>query len=126
LQKKTESQMSANLEKRQIGEQFKIPRSGANAGETREPGSSAALLALDGRCACRRIRRRSAHGVLDRTLRSEADVRAALNLMVLATVPFMRESAAAARRRRASQCRDRRRGNMVLAVCATVAWTFLR
>ena len=44
------------------------------------------------------------------TLRTEADVRAALNLMVLATVPYMRDAAAAARRSAPQLARRRRRG----------------
>jgi len=63
---------------------------------------------------------------LDRTLRNEADVRAALNLMVLATVPYMREGAAAAHRRVRRNVAIGVVATMVLAVCATVAWTFLR
>ena len=47
-------------------------------------------------------------------------------MMVLATVPFMRESAAAATRRLRRNVAIAVVATMVLAVCATVAWTFLR
>jgi hypothetical protein len=63
----------------------------------------------------------------DRTLRTEADVRAALNLMVLATVPTMRDGAKATflglRRRSAALGAG---AVTILAVCATVAWRLLR
>ena len=126
LQKKEESQMSANLEKRQIGEQFKIldparmPEKPASPDRPRLYLLSmvAALAVGFGAAALMEF--------LDRSLRSEADVRAALNLMVLATVPYMREGAAAARRRLRRNVAIAVVATMVLAVCATVAWTFLR
>jgi hypothetical protein len=61
----------------------------------------------------------------DRTLRTEADVRNALNLMVLATVPYVRDTAAAARRLRRNIAVGAG-ATVVLAVCATVAWRLLR
>jgi protein tyrosine kinase modulator len=126
LQKKEESQMSANLEKRQIGEQFKIldparmPEKPASPDRPRLYliAMVAALVVGFGVAALMEF--------FDRTLRSEADVRAALNLMVLATIPYMRESAAAARRRLRRNVAIAVVATMVLAVCATVAWTFLR
>jgi hypothetical protein len=60
----------------------------------------------------------------DRTLRTEADVRAALNLMVLATVPNMRDA-------RVTTPRWRRRlaigagATAVLAIAVTAAWRLL-
>jgi len=126
LQKKEESQMSANLEKRQIGEQFKIldparmPEKPASPDRPRLYllAMVAALAVGFGAAALLEF--------LDRTLRSEADVRAALNLMVLATVPFMRESAAEARRRVRRNVAFAVAATVVLAVCATAAWTLLR
>ena len=126
LQKRTESQMSANLEKRQIGEQFKIldparmPERPASPDRPRLYLISmiAAIAVGFGAAALMEF--------FDRSLRSEADVRAALNLMVLATIPYMRESAAAARRRLRRNVAIAVVATMVLAVCATVAWTFLR
>jgi polysaccharide chain length determinant protein (PEP-CTERM system associated) len=126
LQKKEESQMSANLEKRQIGEQFKIldparmPEKPASPDRPRLYllAMVAALAVGFGAAALMEL--------LDRTLRSEADVRAALNLMVLATVPYMRENAAAARRRVRRNVAITVVATVVLAVCATAAWTLLR
>jgi hypothetical protein len=62
---------------------------------------------------------------LDRTLRSEDDVRAALNLMVLATVPYMRTARATTGRLRRNLAVGAG-ATAVLAVCATVAWRLLR
>jgi polysaccharide chain length determinant protein (PEP-CTERM system associated) len=126
LQKKQESQMSANLEKRQIGEQFKIldparlPEKPASPDRPRLYllAMVAALAVGFGAAALLEF--------LDRTLHSEADVRTALNLMVLATVPFMRESAAEARRRVRRNVAFAVAATVVLAVCATAAWTLLR
>ena len=61
----------------------------------------------------------------DRSLRSEADVRAALNLMVLATVPYMRDAAASGRRLR-RQLAMGLGAVTALTVCAAVAWRLLR
>jgi polysaccharide chain length determinant protein (PEP-CTERM system associated) len=126
LQKKEESQISANLEKRQIGEQFKIidparmPERPASPDRPRLYLIAAlvALVAGFGMAALAEF--------FDRTLRTEADVRAALNLMVLATVPMMRDAS------KTSIWRLRRGlvvgagAATVLAVCATVAWRFLK
>jgi len=89
LAKKEDSKVAANLERRQIGEQFKIldparlperPTS-PNRPQLQSMGLAAgigfgvALLALI--------------EYLDKTIKSEADVMAALNLLVLATVPIL-------------------------------------
>jgi len=126
LQKKEESQISANLEKRQIGEQFKIidparmPERPASPDRPRLYliAGLVAIVAGFGMAAFAEF--------FDRTLRTEADVRAALNLMVLATVPMMRDAS------KTSIWRLRRGlalgagAATVLAVCATVAWRLLR
>jgi len=125
LQKKEESQMSANLEKRQIGEQFKIldparmPEKPASPDRPRLYliALAAALAAGFGAAALREF--------FDRTLRTEADVQAALNLVVLATVPSIRNAAAAASRWRRNLAVGA--GALtVLAVGAAVAWRLLR
>jgi polysaccharide chain length determinant protein (PEP-CTERM system associated) len=112
LAKKEDSKVAANLERRQIGEQFKIldparlperPTS-PNRPQLQSMGLAAgigfgvALLALI--------------EYLDKTIKSEADVMAALNLLVLATVPILPEVGSRfARRRR------------MIAVSATVLLT---
>jgi hypothetical protein len=62
----------------------------------------------------------------DRTLRTEADVRAALNLMVLATVPMMRDATKGSIWRLRRGLAVGAGAAAVLAVCATVAWRLLR
>jgi polysaccharide chain length determinant protein (PEP-CTERM system associated) len=123
LRKKEESQMSANLEKRQIGEQFKILDPARMPEKPASPDrprlyllSLVAALAIGfGAAALREF--------FDSTLRTEGDVRAALNLMVLATIPHMRETAAGRWRRNVAIGVA---ATTVLAVFATVAWTLLR
>lgn len=124
LQKKEESQISANLEKRQIGEQFKILDPARMPERPTSPNrpvlyviaALAAIMAGFGTAAGAEY--------FDRTLRTEADVRAALNLMVLATVPVMRDAAKHPRR---SLGRAAVAGAVtVLAVGATLAWRLLR
>ena len=125
LQKKEESQIAASLEKRQIGEQFKIldparmPEQPASPDRPRlyVIGLLAAFAVGFGIAALAEY--------FDRTLRSEADVRAALNLMVLATVPYMRDAAASARRLRRNLAIGAA-ATTVLAACAAVAWRLLR
>lgn len=89
LAKKEDSNVSANLERRQIGEQFKILDAAQMPERPSSPnrprllglglmaglGFGTALVAL--------------LEYLDKRLKSEADVKAALNLMVLATVPIL-------------------------------------
>jgi uncharacterized protein involved in exopolysaccharide biosynthesis len=100
LGKKEESKVAANLERRQIGEQFKILDPARLPERPTSPNrpqlQSMGLMAGIG------------FGVvlmglveyLDKTLKSEADVAAALNLMVLATVPILPEVGGRAARRR--------------------------
>lgn len=125
LGKKEESQISANLEKRQIGEQFKIVDPARIPQRPASPDRPRLyLLAILGALAVG-IGLAAAFEFFDRTLRTEADVRAALNLMVLATVPYVRDTAAAARRLRRNIAVGAG-ATVVLAVCATVAWRLLR
>ena len=125
LQKKEESQMSANLEKRQIGEQFKIVDPARMPEKPFSPDRPrlylialfASIAAGFGAAALREF--------FDRTLRTEADVRAALNLVVLATVPSIRDAATTTRRWQRKLAVGA--GALtVLAVGAAVAWRLLR
>lgn len=90
LGKKEESQISANLERRQIGEQFKILDPARMPEKPASPDRPRfyAIAVLAGLVVGFSFA--AAAEYFDRTLRSEADVRAALNLAVLATVPNMR------------------------------------
>ncbi len=124
LQKKEDSQMAANLERRQIGEQFKVldparlPQRPASPNRPRLYliALVAALAVGFGLAALAEF--------FDKTLRTEADVRAALNLMVLATVPMMRAGTRRWWSRRTAV--GGAAAATVFAVCATVAWTYLR
>lgn len=125
LQKKEESQISANLERRQIGEQFKILDPARMPEKPASPDrprlyliTLLAALGLGVACA-------ATAEYFDRSLRSEADVRAALNLMVLATVPYMRDAAASGRRLR-RQLAMGLGAVTVLTGCAAVAWRLLQ
>ena len=125
LQKKEESQISANLEKRQIGEQFKIIDPARMPERPVSPDRPRLyLIAMIAAIAIGFAAAATAE-FFDRTLRTEADVRAALNLVVLATVPYMRDAAASARRLRRNVAIGVA-ATTVLAVCATVAWRLLR
>jgi polysaccharide chain length determinant protein (PEP-CTERM system associated) len=125
LQKKEESQISANLERRQIGEQFKILDPARLPEKPASPDRPRlyllAVLAALGLGAAFA----ATAEYFDRTLRSESDVRAALNLMVLATVPYMRGAAASGRRLR-RQLAMGLGAATVLTVCAAVAWRLLQ
>jgi protein tyrosine kinase modulator len=112
LGKKEDSKVAANLERRQIGEQFKIldparlperPTS-PNRQQLQSMGLMAGLgvgVVLMGLIE-----------YLDKTLKSEGDVTAALNLLVLATVPILPEVGYRVARRR-----------KIIAMSATVLLT---
>lgn len=124
LQKREESQISANLESRQIGEQFKILDPARIPERPASPDRPRLyLMALLGALAVG-VALAAAAEYLDRTLRTEADVRAALNLLVLATVPLVRDTKLAARRLRRNIALGAA-ATAVVAVCATVAWRLL-
>lgn len=124
LAKKEESQISANLERRQIGEQFKILDAARVPEKPASPDRPRLyLLVLLGAWTIG-IGLAVTAEYFDRTLRSEGDVRAALGLLVVATVPSIRNAVEASRRLR----RNVAVGAGVvtlLMVCATVTWRLL-
>jgi capsular polysaccharide biosynthesis protein len=93
LGKKEDSNVSANLERRQIGEQFKI-LDAARMPERPSSPNRPMLLAI-GLLAGLGVGIALAALIeyLDKRLKSEADVKAALNLMVLATIPVLDDRA---------------------------------
>lgn len=96
LAKKEDSQIAANLERRQIGEQFRIVDPARVPEKPASPDRPLLyLIALTSALAVGIVVAGSAE-YLDRTMRSEEDVRAALNLPVLATIPSMDRAAAKA------------------------------
>jgi polysaccharide chain length determinant protein (PEP-CTERM system associated) len=124
LQKKEESEISANLEKRQIGEQFKILDPARMPEKPVSPDRPRLYLIAMLAALAIGIGLAATAEYFDRTLRTEADVRAALNLMVLATVPNMKSAAVAAgrwRRRLAIGAG----ATAAITVVATVAWRLL-
>jgi polysaccharide chain length determinant protein (PEP-CTERM system associated) len=125
LQKKEESQISANLERRQIGEQFKILDPARMPEKPASPDRPRLYLIAVLAAIVIGLGFAATAEYFDRTLRSEADVRAALNLMVLATVPYMRDAAASARRLR-RQMAVGVGAVTVLVACAALAWRLLQ
>lgn len=124
LQKQAESQISANLEKRQIGEQFKVLDPARVPERPVSPDRPRLYLLTIVAALAIGFGLAVAAEYFDRTLRTEADVRAALNLLVLATVPPIRDAAAATRRWR----RNLAVGAATMAVLgggAAVAWKLL-
>jgi uncharacterized protein involved in exopolysaccharide biosynthesis len=119
LRKKQDSQISSNLERRQIGEQFRIldpARMPERPSSPNRPalyglGVFAGLAVGLGLAALLEY--------LDRTMRSEADVRAALNLPVLALIPLIRASAPG--RRRVATESASAAAAAVLAILAAIA-----
>jgi polysaccharide chain length determinant protein (PEP-CTERM system associated) len=125
LTKKEESQISANLERRQIGEQFKVLDPARMPEKPASPDRPRLYLMFVVIALGVGFGLAGAAEYFDRTLRTEADVRAALNLAVLATVPYMREVAASGRRLRRNLALGAG-ATTVLAVCVAVAWRLLR
>lgn len=120
LSKKQEAQIAANLERRQIGEQFKIvdparlPENPSSPDRPKLYGLSLALaLAI-------------ALGVAalseysDRTMRTEDDVRLVFDFLVLATIPYIEPSKSRRRRIAAAPV-----AVAVLAAGATIAFLAL-
>ena len=125
LQKKEESQMAANLEKRQIGEQFKILDPARMPEKPASPDRPrlylvAALIAIAAGLGAAALAE-----FFDKSLRTEADVQAALNLMVLATVPLMRDVVSSTRRWRRRLALSSA-ALTLLVLGATIAWRLLR
>jgi protein tyrosine kinase modulator len=125
LIKKEESQISANLERRQIGEQFKVLDPARMPEQPASPDRPRLYLMFVLIALGVGIGLAAAAEYFDRSLRSEADVRAALNLAVLATIPYMREVAASSRRLRRNLAMGAG-ATTILVVCVTVAWRLLR
>ena len=124
LIKKEESQISANLERRQIGEQFKVLDPARMPEKPASPDRPQLYLIFVVIALGVGIGLAVTAEYFDRTLRSEADVRAALNLSVLATVPYMREVAASGRRLRRNLAFGAG-AITILIVGAAAAWRLL-
>jgi uncharacterized protein involved in exopolysaccharide biosynthesis len=89
LAKKEDSKLSANLERRQIGEQFKILDAARMSERPSSPNRPRLYSLGIGGGLVLGLALAALMEYLDKTLRSEADIGAALNLLVLATVPVL-------------------------------------
>ncbi len=89
LAKKEDSKVAANLERRQIGEQFKILDPARLPERPSSPNRRQLQLVGLGMAVGIGIALAALIEYLDKTLKSEMDVRAALNLVVLAGIPIL-------------------------------------
>jgi uncharacterized protein involved in exopolysaccharide biosynthesis len=122
LGKKEDSKVTANLERRQIGEQFKIldpARVPERPSSPNRPRLYA--LGLAGGLALG-LALAALVEYLDKTLRSEADVTAALNMMVLAAIPVLRGPQELKWRRRKMLALSASVGLVSVMTAAAVAW----
>ena len=124
LAKKQDSQVAANLERRQIGEQFKVldvarlpeKPSSPNRWLIGGAGTLGGLLVGIGLVALLEYR--------DRSFRSERDVQAVLSLPVLATVPLMRTDEEKRHTRRGRLLAWGSAAAVVSLAAAAVVWKF--
>ena len=91
LAKKEDSKVAANLERRQIGEQFKILDPARLPERPSSPNRRQLQMMGMGLSVGLGMVLAGLIEYLDKTLKSEVDVRAALNLVVLAGIPIMPE-----------------------------------
>jgi polysaccharide chain length determinant protein (PEP-CTERM system associated) len=124
LAKKQESQIAANLERRQIGEQFKVLDPARLPEKPSSPDRPKLYLLGLAIALAAGVAWAAAAEYLDRALRSEEDVRLVLNFPVLATFPNIRPSSRAKRRHLAAGSASA--AAALLVAVAVVAWTLLR
>jgi uncharacterized protein involved in exopolysaccharide biosynthesis len=92
LAKKEDSKVAANLERRQIGEQFKILDPARLPERPSSPNRRQLQMVGVGLAVGLGVALAALIEYLDKTLKSETDVRAALNLVVLAGIPILPEA----------------------------------
>ena len=124
LAKKQESQIAANLERRQIGEQFKVLDPARLPEKPSSPDRPKLYLLGLAIALAVGVALAAVSEYLDRTVRSEEDVRLVLNFPVHATFPNIRPSSRAKRRRPASASVGA--AAALLVGVATLAWRLLR
>jgi uncharacterized protein involved in exopolysaccharide biosynthesis len=90
LQRRLDAQVAANLERRQIGETFKLVDSARLPTKPFSPNRPRIYALGVGGGIAFGLLLAGLFEYFDRAMRSEADVRAALNLQVVATVPLIR------------------------------------
>lgn len=124
LGKKEESQISANLERRQIGEQFRILDPARLPEKPASPNRPRLYLAGIVGALAIGLALATTREYFDRALRSEDDVRLALNLPVLATIPIIHRTKGS--RKTWLKPVSLTAGVIALAAAATAAWRLLR
>lgn len=124
LTKKQESQISANLERRQIGEQFKILDPARFPEKPSSPDRPKLYLLGVAIAIAIGLAFAGTAEYFDRGLRSEDDIRLVLALPVLATVPTIQPTPPAARRRRLAVSLTA--GAALLVCVGAAAWRLLR
>jgi len=123
LAKKQESQIAANLERRQIGEQFKVLDPARLPEKPSSPDRPKLYLLGLAVALGAGVAWAAAAEYFDRALRSEEDLRLVLNFPVLATFPNIRPSSRAKRRPLAGSVSA---AAALLNTAAVVAWRLLR
>jgi protein tyrosine kinase modulator len=123
LVKKQDSQIAANLERRQIGEQFKIIDPARMPEKPSSPDRPKLYLLAVGGALAVGLAFATVSEYFDRTLRSEEDVRLALNFLVLATIPNIAAPPRPGRRRLVAAAVAA--VTVLLIGAAAVAWRLL-
>jgi uncharacterized protein involved in exopolysaccharide biosynthesis len=124
LAKRQDSEIAANLERRQIGEQFRVLDPARVPERPSSPNRPRLyLLGLLAAVAVGLLCAGTAE-YLDRGLRTEEDVRLALSLPVLASIPLLGDTSA--RRRRGVVTASIAASLLVLGSVAVVAWYVAR
>jgi uncharacterized protein involved in exopolysaccharide biosynthesis len=123
LQRRLDAQIAANLERRQIGETFKLVDSARLPTKPFSPNRPRLYgLGIVGGIGFGFLLA-GLLGYFDRTMRSEADVRAALNIPVLAAIPMIDVRS---RRRRGMTPHDLPGAAAMLAVASAIVWRVVR
>ncbi len=124
LGKKQESQIAANLERRQIGEQFTVLDPARVPARPSSPDRRKLYLLGLAIALAVGIALAAVTEYFDRTLRSEEDLRLVLNFLVLATIPDI-QPASRAKRRHLMAASASAAAVLVVGVIS-VAWRLLR
>jgi hypothetical protein len=126
LAKKEESRIAANLERRQIGEQFKLLDPARMAERPFSPNRPFIVAAGMGAGLALGVLLIALGVYRDRSFKTDNDVTVALALPVLAVVPRMRSDRERRRARRRQWAANLGMATVVMACMAVVGYSFLR